>query len=121
VQKYGFICENVLPHFGCDDIIVNDYGLSIGPFFIKCSDENVEACKFPKGYSINSPSTCKNLLRIARALSSNKPIMLEGSPGSGKSSLVMALAAATGHKLIRLNLSEQTVINFILKSFINYI
>ncbi|CAK5046856.1 unnamed protein product [Meloidogyne enterolobii] len=34
--------------------------------------------------------------------------MLEGSPGSGKSSLVMALAAATGHKLIRLNLSEQT-------------
>uniref|UniRef100_A0A915P399 Midasin n=2 Tax=Meloidogyne TaxID=189290 RepID=A0A915P399_9BILA len=108
VQKYGFICENVLPHFGCDDIIVNDYGLSIGPFFIKCSDENVEACKFPKGYSINSPSTCKNLLRIARALSSNKPIMLEGSPGSGKSSLVMALAAATGHKLIRLNLSEQT-------------
>uniref|UniRef100_A0A1I8BCV5 Midasin n=1 Tax=Meloidogyne hapla TaxID=6305 RepID=A0A1I8BCV5_MELHA len=108
MQKCVFICENVPPLLGHEDLIINDHGLLIGPFSIKCSDESIEPCKFPKGYSINSPSTRKNLLRIARALASNKPIMLEGSPGSGKSSLVMALAAATGHKLIRLNLSEQT-------------
>ena len=35
--------------------------------------------------------------------------MLEGSPGVGKTSLVQALANATGHPLTRINLSEQTV------------
>lgn len=34
--------------------------------------------------------------------------MLEGSPGCGKTALVAALAAASGHPLVRVNLSEQT-------------
>lgn len=37
-----------------------------------------------------------------------QPILLEGSPGVGKSSLVAALAAVSGHRLVRINLSEQT-------------
>ncbi|CEF65608.1 Midasin [Strongyloides ratti] len=92
----------------CDAIapvqISND-GLSIPPFEILLG-------KYPqkviKSFTFDAPTCNKNVLRLARALLINKPVMLEGSPGAGKSSTVMALASVTGHKLIRLNLSDQT-------------
>jgi hypothetical protein len=43
-------------------------------------------------------------------------VLLEGSPGVGKSSLVIALAAITGNKLVRINLSEQTEISDLIGS-----
>lgn len=52
----------------------------------------------------------KKFYRLARSLMIDKPVLLEGAPGSGKSSLIVALAALTGHTLTRLNLSDQTVI-----------
>ena len=39
-------------------------------------------------------------------------VLLEGSPGVGKTSLILALGKYSGHKVVRINLSEQVLINF---------
>lgn len=60
------------------------------------------------GYAMRAPTTSRNLFKVLRALQVRKPVLLEGSPGVGKTSLIAALAAASGHTLVRINLSEQT-------------
>jgi len=63
-------------------------------------------------FSMSAPTTAMNLQRVLRAMQvSQKPIILEGSPGVGKSATIIALAAASGHRLVRINLSEQTDIS----------
>jgi midasin len=47
-----------------------------------------------------------NLLKLLRAYSLGKPILIEGPPGVGKTSLVENLAKQCGKQLIRVNLSE---------------
>ncbi|KAI1718698.1 AAA domain (dynein-related subfamily) domain-containing protein [Ditylenchus destructor] len=89
----------------CVDVIWGNEGLKIGDFVIPYGpltpDRSVQ-------FSFDAPTAKRNSFRVARGLISSKPVMLEGSPGAGKSSLIVALAAATGNQLFRLNLSEQT-------------
>lgn len=60
-------------------------------------------------FSFRAPTSASNALKVLRALYvPNKAILLEGSPGAGKTSLIGALAAATGNPLTRINLSDQT-------------
>lgn len=84
----------------------NEIGFCVNEFMITLGKLDPAPIE---NFSFDVPTTKQNLYRVARAMLSAKPIMLEGSPGAGKSSLIVALAAATGNSLIRLNLSEQTV------------
>ncbi|CAE6520032.1 unnamed protein product [Rhizoctonia solani] len=59
-------------------------------------------------FSLEAPTTRINAARVVRALQIPKPLLLEGSPGVGKTSLILALAAMSGHSLCRINLSDQT-------------
>ncbi|KAL9104324.1 MAG: hypothetical protein Q9163_000715 [Psora crenata] len=59
-------------------------------------------------YSLRAPTTLNNTMKILRALQARKPILLEGSPGVGKTTLVAALAERVGMPLTRVNLSDQT-------------
>ncbi|XP_010470609.1 PREDICTED: midasin-like isoform X2 [Camelina sativa] len=76
----------------------------IDPFFIGKGDENPEI----GGFEFLAPTTHRNVLRVLRAMQLSKPILLEGSPGVGKTSLILALGKYSGHKVVRINLSEQT-------------
>uniref|UniRef100_A0A0K0CYC0 Midasin n=1 Tax=Angiostrongylus cantonensis TaxID=6313 RepID=A0A0K0CYC0_ANGCA len=85
-------------------LIASDY-IKIGAFSVSFGPLDRAV---PKGFSFRAPTCVSNFYRIARALLINKPILLEGAPGCGKSSTIMALAALTGHPITRLNLSDQT-------------
>lgn len=59
-------------------------------------------------FNLTAPTSRNNAMRILRGCQLSKPILLEGSPGVGKTSLVTALANISGHHLHRINLSDQT-------------
>ena len=59
-------------------------------------------------FNFQAPTTRDNAMRVVRACQVDKPILIEGSPGVGKTSLVTALANLSGHRLCRINLSDQT-------------
>ena len=85
-------------------LTINAETLAIGSFQM-----NVRQ-KVPQdpSYSLDAPTTKANVLKIVRALQVEKPILLEGSPGVGKTTLVSAIARITGMPLTRINLSDQT-------------
>ena len=60
-------------------------------------------------YSLEAAGPKKNIFRLLRAMQLGRPLLLEGSPGVGKTSLVLELARLSGHTAVRINLSEQTV------------
>lgn len=65
-----------------------------------------------ESFSFDAPNTLRNTARLARALCvDHHPLLLEGPPGGGKTSLISALAAEAGFSFIRVNLSETTEIS----------
>nr|CCA19393.1 hypothetical protein CaO19.12161 [Albugo laibachii Nc14] len=90
-----------------DELSTDEKLFGISPFFIPRN----EHCQKSIMFSVRSPATYSNLFRVLRGLQVRRPILLEGSPGVGKSSLIHALAQASGHQLVRINLCEQTDIS----------
>ena len=105
-QLSKLLGQDISPlYFGTVDIVSTEQSFQLGTFSIpKFSSTAAETNNF----ALEAPTTRANAMRVIRALQLAKPILLEGNPGVGKTTLVTALAKAIGKPLTRLNLSEQT-------------
>ncbi|KAL4567965.1 hypothetical protein LXL04_023562 [Taraxacum kok-saghyz] len=81
-----------------------DTQFGIHPFYIEKGGNHLET----KRFDFVAPTTRRNSLPVLRAMQLKKPVLLEGSPGVGKTSLVLAHGKFSGHSVVRINLSEQT-------------
>ncbi|KAJ2777768.1 AAA ATPase midasin, partial [Coemansia interrupta] len=77
----------------------------VAPFLVPAGPQPTPA-SLP--FALDAPTTFDNLVRVLRAMQVGKPLLLEGSPGVGKTALVSSLARLAGHRLVRVNLSDQT-------------
>ncbi|KAG9189260.1 hypothetical protein G6011_06128 [Alternaria panax] len=98
--------QDVAPmYFGTIEILNTEHSFQLGSFSIP---KFSSAASQSSNFALEAPTTRSNAMRVIRALQLPKPILLEGNPGVGKTTLVTALAKAIGKPFTRLNLSEQT-------------
>ncbi|EPX73650.1 midasin [Schizosaccharomyces octosporus yFS286] len=105
-SKLGSLCGSDFSYSVTDDLMIRftESSFYIGDFGIKLgSNVNPDT-----SYNLSTHTTKVNAAKVVRALQVRKPILLEGSPGVGKTSLISALARECGYPLIRINLSDQT-------------
>lgn len=90
-------CDRYQPHPCCADASsLQDPAIwGIPPFFVERGPRPVHSGAV-NSFDFHAPTTSRNAMRVLRALQVRKSILLEGSPGVGKTALVSALAKAAG-------------------------
>ncbi|KAK4230784.1 hypothetical protein QBC38DRAFT_496176 [Podospora fimiseda] len=107
LEELSSLCgtDLVAPYFQEPELKIDSQSLSIGDFSV---ERSLAADVEDAGNEFAVPTTRMNAMRVIRALQATKPILLEGNPGVGKTTLITALARACGKPLTRINLSDQT-------------
>jgi midasin len=80
----------------------------IAPFFIPLGPSGAAASGGQRFELRAAPTAARNAFRLLRAMQLRRAVLLEGSPGVGKTTLVAALARQARVPLVRVNLSEHT-------------
>ncbi|KAL9004418.1 MAG: hypothetical protein Q9188_002756 [Gyalolechia gomerana] len=99
-----FCCDMASAYWESVELGIDANKITLGPFGLR----RYASASLDPAYSLQAPTTLRNALKVARALQLPRPILVEGSPGVGKTTLVAALAQACGMPLTRINLSDQT-------------
>ncbi|XP_050277695.1 midasin-like [Quercus robur] len=112
MENFGLGDLGMIADISCTENMQCDNIFGINPFYIEKGCESCEVGEF----EFLAPMTCRNALRVLRAMQLPKLVLLEGSPGVGKTSLIVALGKFSGHRVVHINLSEQTNIMDLLES-----
>lgn len=106
LQKLGEIATIAFPSIYDQELtlVLTEKSLRVGNFEIKRAADSTDSTDLV----FDATTTLKNTMRLMRALQMKRPVLLEGSPGVGKTAVVTALAQVVGKQLTRINLSDQT-------------
>lgn len=90
------------------------------PFWEVVSDMAVPQLppELQQRFFFGATTTQRNLSKLMRCTVMRKAVLLEGSPGVGKTSIVESLGAALDIRVMRINLSEQTDMMDLLGTFL---
>ena len=99
ILKHICLCDfDKLPMEYLSGKFVNtEIAIGVTPFLLdkRNTDSNNNVPKF----AFDASTTKSNLHKLLRAYQLNKPILIEGAPGVGKTSLVENLAKISGRKI----------------------
>lgn len=103
--KSEFYCKHHKPNVGlCANV------LEVGRAKVPRVEKNLENIQLDSKqvvFSFTRQSACL-LEKIACCVKSNEPVLLVGETGTGKTSSVQYLARQTGHKLVVINMNQQS-------------
>ncbi|KAL0216461.1 hypothetical protein P9112_008645 [Eukaryota sp. TZLM1-RC] len=118
MSNYISVCPNLVSTYKSQiktpDLTHSSNSLKLSSFSIPFGSHQPKSPRFV----LSSPTPFSNALRVTRALSLNRPILVEGPPGAGKTSLISALADFTGNSVARINFSEHSDLLEIIGSFV---
>ncbi|XP_030368948.1 midasin [Scaptodrosophila lebanonensis] len=105
ILKINFNIEDISAKRG-KEVQLTSEKFGIQPFFLCVNPQRVVEAS--ASFLFDAPTTKRNLFRLLSALSLRKPVLLEGPPGVGKTSIVESIAHAIGYQIVRINLCEHT-------------